>query len=156
MKRTALFPGSFDPFTLGHVAVVKQALSLFDKVVIGVGKSNEKRCLLSVENRVRLIADLYATDKRIEVLAYDCLTGDLCREMDVKTLIRGMRNSVDFEYERGIATVNHRLYPEVTTIFLSTPPQYIDISSSVIRELVSYGRNVDDLMPEGIALEKYL
>ena len=100
MERKALFPGSFDPFTLGHKVVVDQALELFDHIVIAVGVNTEKRSLLSAENRVRLIRDLYQDDHRIEVRTYTELTGAFCRELGIRFILRGLRNNVDFEYER--------------------------------------------------------
>jgi len=106
MERRALFPGSFDPFTLGHKVVVDQALELFDRIVIAVGVNSEKRGLMTAENRVRLIRDLYKDNHRIEVRTYTELTGAFCRELGIRFILRGLRNNVDFEYERNIAQVN--------------------------------------------------
>ena len=113
MERRALFPGSFDPFTLGHKVVVDQALELFDRIVIAVGVNSEKRGLMTAENRVRLIRDLYKDNHRIEVRTYTELTGAFCRELGIRFILRGLRNNVDFEYERNIAQVNQTLFPEV-------------------------------------------
>ncbi len=156
MGRKALFPGSFDPFTLGHKVVVDQALDLFDEVVIAVGINNSKAGLLSPKNRVRLIQDLYAGDERVQVVTYEELTGALCREMGISVLLRGLRNSVDFEYERNIAQINQTLFPEIKTVLLFTPAAYVAISSSVIRELVAFGGDPQALMPENVDLKKYL
>lgn len=142
MERKALFPGSFDPFTLGHKVVVDQALELFDHIVIAVGVNTEKRSLLSAENRVRLIRDLYQDDHRIEVRTYTELTGAFCRELGIRFILRGLRNNVDFEYERNIAQVNQTLFPEVQTVLLFTPAKYVAISSSVIRELLNFGETL--------------
>ena len=147
MERKALFPGSFDPFTLGHKVVVDQALELFDHIVIAVGINTEKRSLLSAENRVRLIRDLYRDDHRIEVRTYTELTGAFCRELGIRFILRGLRNNVDFEYERNIAQVNQTLFPEVQTVLLFTPAKYVAISSSVIRELLNFGGDPTPLMP---------
>lgn len=156
MNRTALFPGSFDPFTLGHKIVVDQALDLFDNIVIAVGINNDKKGLLTPENRVRLIRDLYKGDPRIEVCSYRELTGQCCRELGIDTILRGLRNSVDFEYERNIAQVNQTLFPEIKTVLLFTPAKYVAISSSVIRELVSFGSDPRELMPSNIDIKNYL
>ena len=111
MNRTALFPGSFDPFTLGHKIVVDQGLELFERIVIAVGVNTEKRGLLTPENRARLIRDLYRNDSRIEVVIYNELTGKVCRQLGIDTILRGLRNTVDFEYERNIMQVNQTLFP---------------------------------------------
>lgn len=156
MERIALFPGSFDPFTLGHKIVVDQALELFDRIVIAVGINNEKRSLLSPSNRVELIEDLYRNNPRVEVRTYTELTGSFCRSLGIRFILRGLRNNVDFEYERNIAQVNQTLFPEVETVLLFTPAKYVAISSSVIRELLAFGGDPTPLMPEGIDIKKYL
>lgn len=156
MSRKAIFPGSFDPFTLGHKVVVDQALELFDHIVIAVGINPSKKGLLTPENRVRLIQDLYQNEPRVEVVSYTNLTGTLCRELGVEIILRGLRNSVDFEFERNIAQVNQTLFPETKTVLLFTPAQYVAISSSVIRELISFGSDPTSLMPENIDIKNYL
>ncbi len=125
MERTALFPGSFDPFTKGHKSIVDQGLTMFDKIVVGIGANSDKRGLLTVENRVRLIYDIYKDNPSVIVASYDKLTGEFCREIGVRFVLRGMRNTVDYEYERGMAFVNQKLYPEITTVLLFTPPEYV-------------------------------
>lgn len=156
MKRIALFPGSFDPFTRGHEAVVAIALRLFDEVVIAVGENISKSCLLSVEQRCRLIADCYASEPRVRVASFNTLTGDFAQIIGATTLIRGVRNTVDFEFERTMEATNRHLYPSLTTVILMTPAEYMHISSSVVRELYSFGRSVDDLMPQAIDLLDYI
>ena len=154
--KTAIFPGSFDPFTRGHEALVEQALSLFDKVVIAIGENVNKRSLLSLETRKRLIEDLYADNERVECITYSTLTGDAARAAGATVLIRGVRNAIDFEYERTLAQTNSRLYPEITTVMLFTPPELNDVSSSTVRELLSFNREVDWLLPQNINIEDYL
>ena len=156
MTRIALFAGSFDPFTRGHEAVVKEALRLFDEVVIGVGENVSKRGLLAVDARCRLIEDLYADNERVRVAKYSTLTGDFAREVGATALVRGVRNTVDFEFERTIEATNRQLFPELTTVLLVTPAEYMHISSSTVRELLAFGRSVDELMPSKIKLEDYL
>ena len=138
MERTAIFPGSFDPFTRGHAALVEEALNLFDRVVIGIGNNTAKQGLLTVGNRKRLIDDIYARNPRVEAI------------------IRGVRNTTDFEYERTMEATNHRIYPEITTVMLFTPSPVADISSSTVREVLSFGRTVEEFMPEGIDINNYL
>ena len=156
MKRIALFAGSFDPFTRGHEAVVEEALRLFDEVVVGVGENVSKKGLLSVDDRCRLIEDLYADNERVRVAKYSTLTGDFAREVGATVLVRGVRNTVDFEFERTIEATNRNLFPELTTVLLVTPAEYMHISSSVVRELLAFGRSVDELMPSKINIENYL
>lgn len=155
-SRTALFPGSFDPFTLGHKIVVDQGLELFERIVIAVGVNTGKKGLLAPENRARLIRDLYRDDPRVEVVVYNELTGKVCRQLGISTILRGLRNTVDFEYERNIMQVNQTLFPEIRTVLLFTPAEYVAISSSVIRELVAFGGDPTPLMPENIDIRNYL
>lgn len=155
-KRTALFAGSFDPFTRGHEALVEEALRLFDRVVIGIGHNLQKRGLLPVEQRKRLIEELYRGDERVEVRLYSGLTCDLAREVGAVALVRGLRSTLDFENERLLAQANRRLAPELTTLTLFTPPALSDISSSMVRELLAFGRSVEELMPEGVEVNDYL
>ncbi len=156
MQRIAIFPGSFDPFTRGHEALVGQALRLFDRVIIGIGNNLEKSGLLSVENRRRLIADLYADEPRIEARIYTGLTGDFARAAGACAILRGVRNTTDFEYERTMEAANHRIYPDITTVMLFTPSEVADIASSTVREVLAFGRTVDEFMPRGIHIEDYL
>lgn len=156
MKRIALFAGSFDPFTRGHAVVVEEALRLFDKVVIGVGENVSKRSLLSVEQRCRLIDDLYRDNDAVEVASYSTLTGDFAHEVGAIALVRGVRNTIDFEFERSIEATNRQLFPDITTVLLPTPPDYMHISSSMVRELLAFGRDVSDYMPQGVNLADYL
>ena len=156
MKKIALFAGSFDPFTRGHEAVVEGALRLFDEVVIGVGENVAKRGLLSIDARCRLIEDVYANEARVRVAKYSTLTGDFAREVGATALVRGVRNTVDFEFERTIEATNRQLFPELTTVLLVTPAEYMHISSSTVRELLAFSRSVDELLPSGIDIENYL
>ena len=145
MERTAIFPGSFDPFTRGHAALVDEALNLFDRVIIGIGNNTSKQGLLTVENRKRLIDDIYRG-----------LTGEFAEAAGACAIIRGVRNTTDFEYERTMEATNHRIYPDITTVMLFTPSPVADISSSTVREVLSFGRTVEEFMPIGIDINKYL
>ena len=156
MAKRALFAGSFDPFTRGHEAVVAEALQLFDEVVVGVGANVSKKGLLSVEQRCRLIEDVYKEEKRVRVATYNTLTGDFAREVGATVLVRGVRNTVDFEMERTMEATNRDLFPKLTTVLLITPAEYLHISSSMVRELLAFGESVDKYMPANIKLENYL
>lgn len=156
MARIALFAGSFDPFTRGHEAVVEAALQLFDEVVIGVGENISKKGILSIEARCRLIEDCYKDESRVRVASYNTLTGDFAREVGATVLVRGVRNTLDFEFERSIEATNRELFPELTTVLLPTPAEYMHISSSLVRELLAFGREVSDYLPQNIKIENYL
>jgi pantetheine-phosphate adenylyltransferase len=156
MAKIALFAGSFDPFTRGHEVVVEEALHLFDEVVIGVGENVSKKSLLSVEQRCRLIEDIYTNESRVKVATYNTLTGDFAREVGATVLVRGVRNTVDFEFERTIEATNRQLFPELTAVLLPTPAEYMHISSSMVRELLAFGRNVENYLPHNINIEKYI
>lgn len=154
--RIAVFPGSFDPFTRGHEAIVTEALRLFDKVVVGVGDNILKSGLLDIDARKRLIDDLYRTNDRVEAKIYRGLTGDFARQEGAAAILRGVRNTTDFEYERTMESANHRLYPDLVTVMLFTPLEVADIASSTVREVLSFGRSVSEFMPEGIDIQNYL
>lgn len=156
MERIALFPGSFDPFTRGHAALVAEALHLFDRVIVGIGNNLAKEGLLSVGNRKRLIDDLYAGEPRVEAAVYTGLTGEFAERCGACAVIRGVRNTTDFEYERTMEAANHRLFPAITTVMLFTPAEVADITSSTVREVHAFGRSVEEFMPEGVDIEKYL
>lgn len=146
MKKTAIFPGSFDPFTVGHASIVERGLPLFDEIVIGVGINENKRALYTPEERVHAIAELYSGEPRIRVVAYDDLTIDLARREGAGFILRGLRSVKDFEYERDIANMNQRL-SGIETVLLFTEPHYSSISSSVVRELIAFGKDVTDFLP---------
>ena len=156
MDKTAIFPGSFDPFTLGHQSVVNDGLKLFDKLVIGVGINTTKAGLLPMSRRLGLISDLYKNEPRVEVCEYEGLTVDFARQVGAKYILRGLRNGVDFEFERNMMQVNQALYPDLMTVVLFTPPKYVAISSSFVREIHQFGGDTSQFMPEGIKLEDYL
>lgn len=143
-----LFVGSFDPFTIGHDSIVRRALPLFDHIIIGVGVNERKKYMLSAEERVKRIKRLYADEPKIEVRVYSDLTIDFARREQVTYIIKGVRSVKDFEYEREQADVN-RLLSGVETIFLYAEPQLSSISSSMVRELQHFGRDISKFLPKG-------
>ncbi len=145
--KTAIFPGTFDPFTVGHASIVERGLPLFDRIVIGVGINDNKRTLYTNEERVRNIQEIYANEPRVKVVAYDDLTVDLAKREEASFILRGIRSVKDFEYERDIAAMNERL-SGVETVLLFTEPQYQSISSSVVRELLRFGKDVTEFLPK--------
>ena len=146
MERTVLFAGTFDPYTRGHHALVERALAMFDKVVVAVGRNLGKNCMFSLEERVSAIEKVYAGNDRVSVAVYDTLTMDFARSVGAVALLRGVRSVKDFEYERDIADVNLRL-GGMDTIMLISEPEYASVSSSVVRELMKYGKDVSSLLP---------
>ena len=144
--KTAIFPGTFDPFTVGHASSVERGLPLFDRIVIGVGVNDNKRTLYTNEERVRNIQEIYANEPRIKVVAYDDLTVDLAKREEATFILRGIRSVKDFEYERDIADINLRL-GGMDTVLLISEPEYASVSSSVVRELMKYGKDVSALLP---------
>ncbi|MBO5922448.1 MAG: pantetheine-phosphate adenylyltransferase [Bacteroidaceae bacterium] len=146
MAKQALFAGSFDPFTIGHYSVVKRALPMFDKITIGIGINSGKKSMFPVEERVKAIEKAFAGEERIEVKVYDCLTMDFAKEIGADVLLRGVRTTKDFEYEREIADINLKL-GGIETVLLISEPEYASISSSVVRELITYGKDVSELLP---------
>ncbi len=152
MTRTALFPGSFDPFTLGHASLVERALPLFDRLIIAVGINEGKRGLILPHERVEALRHFYAHEPRIEVEAYEGLTVDFARQKGATCLLRGVRSCKDFEYEQQIADVNRRL-TGIDTVLLFTLPEHACISSSVVRELSRFGHNITPMLPPGLHYE---
>ena len=150
MKR-AIFPGTFDPFTLGHHSIVKRTLTFMDEVLVGIGINEGKHCLLPVEKRVEMIRQLYADEPRVKVMAYSGLTVDFAKEQEAGFIVRGIRSVKDFEYEEGIADINKKL-SGIETIFLFTEPELSSVSSSVVRELLHYGKDVSMFLPEGMEI----
>lgn len=146
--RTGIFVGSFDPFTIGHDSIVRRALPLFDKIVIGVGINERKTYMLNEDERVERIAQLYASEPKIEVKGYNDLTVDFAKREQAHFIIKGVRSVKDFEYEREQADIN-KLLNGIETILLCAEPQLASISSSVVRELKHFGRDISKFLPEG-------
>ena len=147
MARLALFPGTFDPFTNGHLDVVRRGTELFDEVIIALGNNSSKTRYLPVEQMLGLIAHVFRDEPRVRVQAYKGLTADFAREVGARFLLRGLRNTTDFEYENTIAQANRHVNPALETVFLITSPALAAISSTIIREIHRFGGNVNDFVP---------
>ena len=145
MKR-AIFPGSFDPFTIGHYDIVKRGLELFDEIIIGIGRNSTKRETFPIREREEAIKKIFANEPRVKVAIYDCLTVDFANAQDAPFILRGIRCVEDFEYERNMAEANKQL-SNVETIILYTRPEYAHISSTLVRDLYAYGKDVSDYVP---------
>lgn len=155
-NRIAIFPGSFDPFTIGHEDIVRRGLTLFDQIIVAVGQNDAKQSFISFENRVKLIERVFGNDPRVKVVSYAGLTVDLCSQMNVFTILRGVRSMADFEYEKQIDAVNRILRPEVESVLLFTDIRFSSVSSSVIRELYRHGGDYGIFMPSGVCLKDYI
>lgn len=147
MSRIALFPGSFDPFTKGHEDIVRRGLYLFDEIIVGIGRNASKQRYFQLEQMIGWIEQTFQDAPQVRVVAYDDLTANVARQLGARFLLRGLRNTTDFEYENGISQVNRFVYEEVETVFLITSPHLAPISSSIIRDLHRYGQPVDAFLP---------
>ncbi len=152
MQRIALFPGSFDPFTVGHESIARRASPLFDRVIIGIGTSENKTDFFPLEKRIQWIKNLFADEPKVEVKTYKRLTIDFCRETGASYLLRGLRTSADFEFERAVGQVNKLLDPEIETVFLLTKPEHSFISSSIVRDVYKNGGDISSFIPKGMKL----
>lgn len=148
MKKVAIFPGSFDPYTMGHHDIVMRSLKIFDEVIIGIGyNSTKKNRYFDIDLMVEKIESVYSDIKPVKVIVYNELTSTLAKKHDAQFLIRGLRNTTDFEYENTISQMNRYLNEELETVFLITSPQYASISSTIIREVHRYGTDVNEFLP---------
>ena len=152
MKRIALFPGSFDPFTAGHLNILRRALTMFDEVVVAVGINQDKRGFFDMEKRLDIIRQATSTLDGVSIIQYDNLTIDTCRALGIRHIVRGVRNMIDFETERSIADANRRLAPEIETIIIPTAQEYAHISSSAVRDILKHGGDYSAFIPEGVQL----
>jgi pantetheine-phosphate adenylyltransferase len=152
MQRICLFPGTFDPITNGHVDVIERAVSLFDKLVIGIGTNSSKQPMYSVEQRCEWIREIFRNEPKVEVTGYSGLTVDYCKQINARFIMRGIRYISDFEYEKAIADMNRMLAPGIETIFLTCSPQYSTISSTIVRDVIRNKGDVSMFIPKEIKL----
>src|SRR3954454_2498996 len=148
MSNICLFPGTFDPVTLGHVDIIDRSLTLFDKVVIGIGENSNKTPLYSAEERLYWIKEIYKDQPKVDALIYGGLTADCCKRVGAKFILRGIRYVNDFEYEKAIADMNRSLDSSIETIFLTCLPQYTSIASTLVRDVIRNGGDVSQFLPE--------
>lgn len=153
MEKIAVFPGSFDPFTVGHEEIVKRALKIFDKIIIAVGVNPGKKEFLNVDFRIRLIKKAFASTDRIVVVPYAGLTVDFCKEMNALIIIRGLRTAADFEYERAIGQANRAMDSRIETVFILTSTEHTFISSTIVRNIYMNGGDVSRFLPECLTTE---
>ncbi len=149
MKR-AIFPGSFDPVTLGHYDIIQRGIPLFDELIIAIGVNADKKYMFSLEERKRFIKECFAKESKIRVMTYSGLTVDFCKKVKAAYILRGLRNSDDFEFEKAIAHTNRKL-AGIETVFLLTSAEYSYISSSIVRDVIRNGGDVSSLVPATVA-----
>jgi pantetheine-phosphate adenylyltransferase len=150
--KIAVFPGSFSPFTLGHQYVINRAMALFDKIIIAVGSNSSKEYYFTEEQRIQWMEDIFKDEPKVEIRKYDGLTVDFCKNIGANFILRGLRNSKDFNYEKEIAQVNQTLNEEIETIFIITSSEYSHISSTLVREVARNGGDISKFVPKGIKI----
>lgn len=154
MKRIALFPGTFDPFTLGHLSLLERGLCLVDEIIIAIGINLNKKTFFPPEQRKEMITRLFESNPRVRVSTYEGLTVDFAKELGARFILRGIRSMNDFEYEKNIADINREI-ADIETFVLFTKPEYTHISSSLVRELLTYGKSVAAFVPEDLHIDDY-
>jgi pantetheine-phosphate adenylyltransferase len=151
MQRICLFPGTFDPITIGHLDIINRSIRLFDKLVIGIGRNANKAAMFSEEQRLQWIKEIYKNNSRIDSVVYDGLTIKCCREVGANFILRGIRYVNDFEYEKAIADMNRSLDENIETIFLTCLPQYTSVASTLVRDVIRNGGDVMQFLPDVVA-----
>lgn len=148
MQRICLFPGTFDPITVGHLDIIYRSLDLFDKVIIGIGRNSGKVPMFSEEQRVEWITQIFKDDPRVDSIVYDGLTVDCCKRVNAKFILRGIRYVNDFEYEKAIADMNRSLDGDIETIFLTCLPQFTSVASTLVRDVIRNGGDASAFLPD--------
>ncbi|MBQ9254515.1 MAG: pantetheine-phosphate adenylyltransferase [Bacteroidales bacterium] len=149
-ENIAIFPGSFDPITKGHESIVLRALPLFDKIIVAIGDNTSKKSMFSLEKRISWLKETFKQYEKVEIDSFNSLTVNYCKEKGAKYILRGLRNTMDYQYEMNIARINNELNPQVETIFILTKPEDAAISSSFVREIITFGGDVQKFIPKSI------
>lgn len=154
MKKIAVFPGSFDPFTIGHENIVRRALPLFDELIIAIGVNSRKEGFYAVEKRMQWIKNVFADEPKVRVDVYEGLTVKYCEKHDARYLVRGLRSSIDFEYEANIANMNRAMMPGLETVFILSIPELSAINSTIVRDIIKNGGDASPFVPAAINLHE--
>jgi len=157
MKKIAVFPGSFDPVTRGHEDIVVRAIPLFDEIIVALGENSEKSSFFYLQTRIDFLKKVFEKHSSVKVMSYKGLTVDFCKEVGAKYILRGLRTSADFEFERSIGQMNKKIYGEIETVFMLSLPDYTPLNSSIVRDIIRNGGDVTNFVPQAIAgeMEKY-
>ena len=150
--KIAVFPGSFDPITVGHVSLVKRALPLFDKIIVAVGVNSQKQTLFSLDKRLEWLRAVFAEEPKVEIAFFEGLTAHFCTKIGARYLLRGLRNASDFDYEKTISQLNHIVGKDLETVFLISLPEFSHISSTIVRELIKGQGDVKPFVPGEVKL----
>jgi pantetheine-phosphate adenylyltransferase len=151
MQRIALFPGTFDPITIGHLDIIHRALPLFDKLIIGIGRNANKTAMFSEEKRMKWIQEIFGDNPSVNVAVYEGLTVECCRKVGANFIVRGIRYVNDFEYEKAIADMNRSLDSRIETVFLTCLPQFTSVASTLVRDVIRNGGNARQFLPDAVA-----
>jgi pantetheine-phosphate adenylyltransferase len=152
--KIAVFPGSFDPITKGHESIIKRAVPLFDKIIVAIGENSSKKRFFDLTKRVEWIKKTFENDPNVEIMTYTGLTVDFCKEQKANYILRGLRSTIDFEYEQPIAQMNKKMNSDVDSFFLLTEPEYSAVSSSIVKEIYKHGGDVSQFIPDAVELTK--
>ena len=155
MERIAIFPGSFDPFTIGHESIVRRAIPLFDKIVIMIGFNTNKKSFFPVAKREKWINQVFHDEPKVSVECHQGLTVDFCKKVNASYILRGLRTSADFEYERAIAQINKKMHPQIESVFLLTRPEHTPINSTIVRDIILHGGDASMFLPSGITMDDF-
>ena len=150
MKNIAVFPGSFDPITKGHESIIKRAIPLFDKIVVAIGTNTEKKTFFPLEKRLFWLKEVFKAEPGITVTKYEGLTVEFCKKQEARFILRGLRTSADFEFERSIGQINKMIHPGIETVFLLTTPEYTALNSSIVRDILRHGGDANPFVPDGV------
>ena len=152
MKQIAFFPGSFDPITKGHEDIVRRSISLFDEIIIAVGVNKSKKNMFSIEKRISWIKKTFSDCPSVQTISYEGMTIEACKKNKAKYILRGLRNALDFEYEKNISLINQSLDVKIETLCLHTKPEFIAISSTIVRDIIKNGGNAEPFLASGVRL----